>query len=212
MIYQRIREARKAAGITQDTLAQILGVNRATISKYETGTIDLPVSQLMRIADALGVHVLDLLGVTNQDVGFIASSNDGRMIPNNFVNPLNSDRKKIYTVSSKDGRPVPDDLISFLNSDVKTLFDSLTDEEKLGTISSAFGQIPKQPGIDDSKKLSTLSKSEIIEQIKSIYGETVSDTFSMYVMLDIEDRGEIRGEIKQMLKKDKYLKQEENLA
>lgn len=64
MDFQRIREARKAAGITQDELAKKLGVNRATISKYETGAIDLPSSQLQRLADALGVHVLELVGVS----------------------------------------------------------------------------------------------------------------------------------------------------
>lgn len=66
MDFHRIREARKAAGITQDELAKKLGVNRATISKYETGAIDLPSSQLQRLADALGIHILDLVGLSEQ--------------------------------------------------------------------------------------------------------------------------------------------------
>lgn len=61
MKFQKIREARKAANITQEELAQILGVNRATVSKYETGGIDVPTSQLKAIADALGVLMVDLL-------------------------------------------------------------------------------------------------------------------------------------------------------
>ena len=55
-----IRNLRKAAGMTQTDLSKLLGVNRATISKYENGTINLNVSQLQKIADALGVDVFSL--------------------------------------------------------------------------------------------------------------------------------------------------------
>lgn len=63
MSVKELRRLRKAAGITQDALAAKLGVNRATISKYETGQIEPTVSQLQAIADALGVHLFDLLDV-----------------------------------------------------------------------------------------------------------------------------------------------------
>jgi len=178
--YQRIREARKAAGITQDALALALGVNRATISKYETGAIDLPVSQLQRIADALGVHILDLLGVGDE-----LDSCDAEFS------------------STPENRP----LVDFLNSaDARTIYDLLSDDEKELLLRNS-GLIPpaEQQSIPSSE-------SELVEQIKALYGEAISDTFSMYIQLDAGDQGEIRGEIKQMLKKDKYLKQEGNLA
>ena len=57
----RIAEVRKAVKITQEELAKKLGINRATLSKYENGTIDLSLSQLQKIAEALGVEVWDLL-------------------------------------------------------------------------------------------------------------------------------------------------------
>lgn len=58
----RIQEARKAAKITQDELAKVLNVNRATLSRYESGAIDPPASQLQAIADALGVSMSYLTG------------------------------------------------------------------------------------------------------------------------------------------------------
>jgi len=58
----RIRIARKVAGITQEQLAKSLGVNRATLSRYESGEIDPPSSQLQRIADTLDVSINELLG------------------------------------------------------------------------------------------------------------------------------------------------------
>ena len=51
----RIKEIRKKQGLTQDILARKLGVKRAVISKYETGSVSLSVEQLRRIADLLEV-------------------------------------------------------------------------------------------------------------------------------------------------------------
>ena len=48
--------------MSQDDLAQILQVNRATVSKYETGAIDPSLAQLCKIAHALGVRIEDLMG------------------------------------------------------------------------------------------------------------------------------------------------------
>lgn len=61
MNYQMIRAARKAAGISQDELAQFLGVNRATISKYETGIIEPSFSQLAQIASYLEIDFGEFL-------------------------------------------------------------------------------------------------------------------------------------------------------
>lgn len=61
MISDGIRKARKVAGITQENLAKALGVNRATISKYENGSIDPSISQLRKIASVLHVTIYDLI-------------------------------------------------------------------------------------------------------------------------------------------------------
>lgn len=44
----------------------------------------------------------------------------------------------------------------------------------------------------------------LIEQIEQQHGKTASEAFGMYVQLDLDDQGEIRGEMKQMLKAEKY--------
>lgn len=62
MDFKKIRELRKSANMSQDDLAQILQVNRATVSKYETGAIDPSLAQLCKIANALGVRIEDLMG------------------------------------------------------------------------------------------------------------------------------------------------------
>lgn len=44
----------------------------------------------------------------------------------------------------------------------------------------------------------------LIEQIEQQHGRTASEAFGMYVQLDSDDQGKIRGEMKQMLKAEKY--------
>lgn len=63
MDFFKIREFRKAAHKSQDELAAFLGVNRATVSKYETGAIEPPTAQLVKIAKFLNVRIEDLIGL-----------------------------------------------------------------------------------------------------------------------------------------------------
>lgn len=57
-----LRTARKASKLTQEQLAKELGVNRATVSKYETGEISPSVDQLLKICNILDVSFEELIG------------------------------------------------------------------------------------------------------------------------------------------------------
>lgn len=67
MNFRRIREARKSLRMTQHDLADVLGVNRATISKYESGQIEPSISQLKKIAAILNVPWYELYSETEQE-------------------------------------------------------------------------------------------------------------------------------------------------
>mgnify|MGYP000786380382 CR=1 FL=1 len=63
---ERMRALRKDRGISADKVAEILGVSRSTIFRYEKGDIDkVPAEQLESIASALKTNVGYLLGWTN---------------------------------------------------------------------------------------------------------------------------------------------------
>lgn len=55
----------------------------------------------------------------------------------------------------------------------------------------------------------SLSNKTINEQIELKYGKMTCEAFSMYVQLDSDDQGEIRGEMKHMLRSEKYSIEEE---
>ena len=187
---ERLKAIRKEKGLTQKQVASGCGMADSAIRKYESGLITPKLETIQRIANALGVHVLDLLGVGNE---------------------LDTYQSKIkFSSSSSEARP----LVDFVNSsDIRTIYNSLSGEE-LEELLAKSGLIPmsEPPEASGPPQSKSLSESEIMEQIKSVYGETIGDTFSMYVLLDAGDQGEIRGEIKQMLKQGKYLKQEGNWA
>lgn len=63
-IGENIKTARKALGLSQDDLAETIGANRVTISKYETGIYLPSVPALQRLADALNTTPAILTGGT----------------------------------------------------------------------------------------------------------------------------------------------------
>ena len=66
----RIKEMRKAAGMTQEKLAEILCTKKATISAYERDQIDIKSSIVLEIAEALGCtgsYLLEEQGEMNTD-------------------------------------------------------------------------------------------------------------------------------------------------
>ena len=58
---RRIQEARKAAGLSQESLGERLGVSRQAVSKWETGTADPSTSNLLALAKLFGVPAEELL-------------------------------------------------------------------------------------------------------------------------------------------------------
>jgi len=59
---RRIAEARKREGLTQAQLGKALGVSQQVVADYENGSRHIPAWRLVRVADALGVDIMELLG------------------------------------------------------------------------------------------------------------------------------------------------------
>ena len=57
----RLRMLRKGSGLTQVQLAQKATVPRSVIARFETGRTELSTKNLMKIADALGCSMEEIL-------------------------------------------------------------------------------------------------------------------------------------------------------
>ncbi|MFF3300984.1 helix-turn-helix domain-containing protein [Streptomyces sp. NPDC002908] len=58
---QRLGAARRAAGLSQEQLGNLVGMERRTIQRYESGQRDPRFTDLLLIADAIGVDLADLV-------------------------------------------------------------------------------------------------------------------------------------------------------
>lgn len=60
-IGDQIRAARRDAGLTQEKLAELAGMDRQSINRIEQGHQAAIIDNLIRIADALGIPLADLV-------------------------------------------------------------------------------------------------------------------------------------------------------
>lgn len=66
-IAQKLSDLRRERGLSQDELAELAGVHRVTIAKYETGRIEPGAQAIKKIADALDVSSDVLLGRIDEE-------------------------------------------------------------------------------------------------------------------------------------------------
>ena len=65
-MYQRIRDLREDANLSQVKVAKLLGMSQTGYSKYETGENDVPTTILISLAQLYHTSVDYLLGLTNE--------------------------------------------------------------------------------------------------------------------------------------------------
>ena len=56
-----MKDARKARGLSQDKMAYLMGVSRATYNKYENDTGAITVAKLAQFCKLTGVHITEIL-------------------------------------------------------------------------------------------------------------------------------------------------------
>ncbi len=63
---RRIKELRKAKGLTQEQLAEVLGVYQKQVGNIETGQFFTTMPKLEKIANSLDVEIMDLFNFEHQ--------------------------------------------------------------------------------------------------------------------------------------------------
>ena len=112
-IGERIREERKSCGISMAELGRRIGVTAAAVSRYELGQRELTIDTIERIANALGIHVFDLVGIGSE---------------------MDKYRIEISEVSWKNGTPPPEETLKELEKNFsagpRALYDGLKEDQK----------------------------------------------------------------------------------
>ena len=69
MYFQRLRDLREDADLTQEAIGQMLGIRQEVYSRYERGFQTIPLQHLIRLADFYNVSLDYLTGRTqNQKI------------------------------------------------------------------------------------------------------------------------------------------------
>lgn len=92
----RIRELRMLAGLSQQTVADRVGVSKVTISDLERGNMRLDVEYMKRIAAALNVTPADLLPL---EANPWALSDDERAIIERYRNGNEEQRQQVQRMA-----------------------------------------------------------------------------------------------------------------
>lgn len=71
MIGKRLKECRKAAGLYQEDIADLIGVSVSAVKKYEQGTNDPDDEAKVKIAKRLNVSLDYLLGAIDDEIALI---------------------------------------------------------------------------------------------------------------------------------------------
>lgn len=98
-----IRTLRLSKKMTQKQLGELSGIAEPTIRRYESGKLNPKIETVKKIADALGVHVFDLLGIGKELDKF-------HVIPEIPIDETPESRQAIQEIASTDARKLYDDL------------------------------------------------------------------------------------------------------
>lgn len=69
----KIKEVMKMRGITQEDLAQKMGINRVSVSRLLSNNNDMRLSTLQKFADAIGCNIEDFFTESPADTSGFAS-------------------------------------------------------------------------------------------------------------------------------------------
>lgn len=113
----KIKELRELKKETQEELGKILNVSKATISKYENGSVEVSNETLIKLANHFEVTTDYLLGI--DDNNKLIQNIDKKMQDNDIVIAANSkvDLGKLAKADKKTARMINILLDDFLNDD-----------------------------------------------------------------------------------------------
>ena len=174
-----IRSARKNAGLTQEQLAQMIGVNRATLSKYEGGQIELSISMLRKICEALNCPLSDIMSTDEMSV----------MIHNVVASDMTKWQKKLESSRRKDAA-IDRRLSAKIEADFKKKTEIFISSPVGRTIIETFFELNKYGQEEASERMIELT---FLPQFSA---EETPDEWKAYVSGYLSDRyaGKYEGE------------------
>lgn len=91
----RIKKSRELAGLTQEEVAEKVGVSRTAVTRWEQGEIEPKISNLVEIANVLNVSTDYLLGTNTRECSNgLNLSGKAELALQEFVQEIRNENKK----------------------------------------------------------------------------------------------------------------------
>lgn len=156
-ISERITKARENLGITKRQLSHLLNVHETSISKYESGNVDFPISRIKELAKVLKVSEVWLLGL--EDIK--PSTTEISELIENLQHVLNTQDEVTFK-----GEPIGDYYKCFLNETLNAIISKIKQRQILVEILN-----------NEKTDPSLIVKTENPEIVKSKAKEDVENIF-----------------------------------
>lgn len=90
MLCDKLREYRRQCGLSQQQVATVLNVDRATYSYYESGRTQPSLDNLKKIASVFGVHLYELLEIGEPAIPVFCDGDDLQQTQSESTDPESS--------------------------------------------------------------------------------------------------------------------------
>ena len=193
-ISEKIKELRKAKGLSQAALGKLIGTSQSAINYFENKGNELTISQIERIAEALSISAKELL-FGDSEV----------MIPNTKTDNM---RKALITINNAKDREIEDLrnenfmnkklLKDTINHTLDKIFEMVTmgmimqnlnNDFATGILNKSISEL-KQLNFNDEEKMlimyNTIKKDFSVGNIKSQYGALLIGFFSLFTGNDLD--------------------------
>ncbi len=137
---ERLHNVRSLCGITQDTMALAMGIDRSTLSYYESGRLFPSMTKLCRLASIMCLPLDALLGGVSQPVCLFDDAespndkapivSDNALLPDN-ITALNHDEQLLLLYFRLLGEEQRDDVLQSISETVESIQLAEVDDEDI---------------------------------------------------------------------------------
>jgi len=175
-IGRKIKKLREERGISQQRLAELMGVSRPTISQIENGERKICIDELMKLSEIFGISVEILLGLEKQpEVILKEKKKEKKTKPQIRINVPQKNLEKfkevfLYILNKVGSKPnIGETVIYKLLYFIDFNFYEKYEEQLIGAtyIKNKYGPTP----LEFKKIIDIMIKNQEIEKIESSYFE-----------------------------------------
>ncbi len=155
---ERIKIMRKKLKLTKKALAELIGVHESSISKYESGNVEIPISKIKKLAKVLDVSEVWLLCLENEGK---SENNEIDYLLENLKEMLNTQEEVTFK-----GEPIGEYYKCYLYEVLNTISKLITDRQNFVKMLDIMNKIePVYQVVESEPKIQHEQAKKDVEEL-----------------------------------------------